>query len=47
MGAILNRQGGTDFSGLQIFASATALLGSGFLAVSTFLLSRVRNTWKV
>lgn len=47
MGAILNRQGGSDFSGLQIFASVTALLGSGFLAVSTYFLSRARGTWKV
>jgi hypothetical protein len=47
MGAILNRQSGTDFSGLQIFASVSPLLGSGFLAVSTYLLSRVRGTWKI
>ncbi|EED24291.1 MFS transporter, putative [Talaromyces stipitatus ATCC 10500] len=47
MGAILNRQSGTDFSGLQIFASMSALLGTGFLAVSTYFLSRARETWKI
>jgi hypothetical protein len=47
MGAILTEQGGTNFSGLIIFSGVALLLGSGFLATSTYLLSRTRGTWKV
>lgn len=49
MGGILNRQSetGTDFSGLQLFSSLTALLGAGGLMVSTHLLARSHGTWKV
>ncbi|KAJ5584960.1 uncharacterized protein N7459_004760 [Penicillium hispanicum] len=46
-GAILNRQHGDNYSGLQIFAGLSLLLGSCFLAASTFLLARERGTWKV
>ncbi|CAJ2511204.1 Uu.00g068290.m01.CDS01 [Anthostomella pinea] len=47
MGAILNRQHDADYSGLQIFAGCSCLLGSGFLAASTYLLAKLRGTWKV
>jgi MFS family permease len=47
MGAILNRQGSTDFSGLQIFASTISILGSLGIGASTYLLSKMRKTWKV
>ncbi|KAJ5263601.1 hypothetical protein N7478_011206 [Penicillium angulare] len=47
MGGILSRQGGTDFSGLQIFAAVASLLGAGFLVCSTHLLSQSRGNWRV
>ncbi|KAL5363732.1 MFS general substrate transporter [Aspergillus floccosus] len=47
MGAILNRQGNTDYSGLQIFASTISILGSVGIGASTYLLSKMRKTWKV
>ncbi|KAK4140138.1 major facilitator superfamily domain-containing protein [Dichotomopilus funicola] len=47
MGAILNRQGDTDYSGLQIFAVATCLIGTGLLAASTYYMGRSHGTWKV
>lgn len=47
MGAILNRQGNTDFSGLQIFASTISILGALGIGASTYLLSKMRKTWKV
>lgn len=47
MGAILKNQGGKDFAGLEIFASVSALLGAGLLAMSTYFMSRSRGTWRV
>lgn len=47
MGAILDRQGGTDYSGLQIFASVSTLVGAGSMALSAYLLSRLEKTWKI
>lgn len=46
-GAILNRQHDDDYSGLQIFAGLSLLVGGCFLAASTFFLARERGTWKV
>lgn len=46
MGGILTQQGGTDFSGLQIFASVAPLLGACSLAWSTYLMS-LRGNWRV
>lgn len=47
MGGILNQQGGTNFSGLEVFAGVAALVGSLFLAASTYMLSKARGTWNV
>lgn len=47
MGAILNSQNKADFSGLQLFASLSTLVGTGLLAMSTYFLSRMRKTWKI
>lgn len=47
MGAILGRQNEDDFSGLQIFCGVSAVLGAAFLAVSTSMLGKTKNTWKV
>ncbi|KAI8633678.1 major facilitator superfamily domain-containing protein [Xylariaceae sp. FL1651] len=47
MGAILDRQGDVDYSGLILFGGATCLLGSIFLAFSTYHLGKIRGTWKV
>ena len=47
MGAILDRQNETDYSGLQIFAGASAVLGAGMLAASTYALARERKTWRI
>ncbi|RDK38383.1 putative MFS transporter [Aspergillus phoenicis ATCC 13157] len=47
MGGILNQQHRTDFSGLQIFAGLSAILGSLFLGTSNYLLAKSRRTWKV
>lgn len=46
-GAILNRQHNTDFSGLQIFAAVSILIGTGCLALATVFLRRECKTWKV
>ncbi|KAF9882669.1 hypothetical protein FE257_005663 [Aspergillus nanangensis] len=46
MGAILNRQHNTDYSGLQIFSSCVCLLGSLGLAGATYLLGKSRETWR-
>ncbi|ORY03674.1 major facilitator superfamily domain-containing protein [Clohesyomyces aquaticus] len=47
MGAILGRQGGTDYSGLAIFGGATLLVGTAFLISATYLLGKTRGSWKV
>ncbi|KAH8660451.1 putative MFS transporter [Xylariales sp. PMI_506] len=47
MGAILSRQGGNDYSGMQVFSSVCCLLGSVLLAASTYLLAHSRQNWKV
>jgi hypothetical protein len=47
MGAILNDQNRVDFSGLQLFASVSTLVGTGLLAASTYFLSKTRKTWKI
>ncbi|KAJ5577692.1 uncharacterized protein N7459_006656 [Penicillium hispanicum] len=47
MGGILSRQGGNDYSGMQIFAAVSSLLGASFLALSTYQISRIRGTWRV
>jgi hypothetical protein len=47
MGAILNRQGDTDYSGLQLFAAVTCLVGTGLLAASTYYMGQSHGTWKV
>jgi len=47
MGAILNKQDQVDFSGLQIFASASTLVGTALLAASTYFLGKTRKTWKI
>lgn len=47
MGAILGRQNNHDFSGLQIFCGCCAVLGSLILAISTRMLAKSKNNWKV
>ena len=47
MGAILERQRGTNYEGLQIFSGLSCLLGSGLLAASTYFLSQRHESWKV
>lgn len=47
MGAILSRQKNTDFSGLQIFAAVTLLLGTVFTAGATYSLAKIKKTWRV
>ncbi|KAI0547028.1 major facilitator superfamily domain-containing protein [Xylaria curta] len=47
MGAILDRQGGHNYSGLQIFSGTACLLGGVLLAISTYILSRSRKSWNV
>ncbi|KAF2009284.1 MFS general substrate transporter [Aaosphaeria arxii CBS 175.79] len=47
MGAILVRQGGVDFSGLQIFAGVNCILGSVLLLVATYSFGKTQGTWKV
>ena len=46
MGAILDRQQG-DFVGLELFAAVSVLVGCVFLTVSTKVLGKMRNTWKI
>lgn len=46
-GALLHRQHDDDYSGLQIFAALSLLLGTLFLGMSTYFLSKQRETWKV
>jgi len=47
MGAILNRQGDTNFMGLQLFAGISCLLGATLLTISTYLQGKSRGTWRV
>ncbi|TRX91525.1 hypothetical protein FHL15_007530 [Xylaria flabelliformis] len=47
MGAILDRQGGHDYSGLQLVSGTACLLGGVLLAVSTYILSQSRKSWNV
>ncbi|KAF2134691.1 MFS general substrate transporter [Dothidotthia symphoricarpi CBS 119687] len=47
MGAILNRQGNHDFSGLTIFAGVSCLLGSIVLTAATYFLGKTQGSWKV
>ncbi|OQD73365.1 hypothetical protein PENDEC_c015G00885 [Penicillium decumbens] len=47
MGAILKKQGGTNFAGLEIFAFVSALVGATFLASSTYLMAKSRGTWRI
>jgi hypothetical protein len=47
MGAILGRQGGGNYSGLQIFGGGGCLLGSILLTGATYLLGKTKGSWKV
>jgi hypothetical protein len=47
MGAILGRQGGHDYSGLQIFGGGSCILGSIPLTMATYLLGKTQGIWKV
>jgi hypothetical protein len=47
LGAIPNHQNNSDFSGLQLFASVSALERAGLLAAPTYFLSQTRKTWKI
>ncbi|KAH6658455.1 major facilitator superfamily domain-containing protein [Truncatella angustata] len=47
MGAILNSQNNTDYSGLQLFASVSCILGTSLLLVATYFVSQSHKTWKV
>lgn len=47
MGAILNHQGDVEYSGMQLFAGVSCLLGTGLLLAATYFLSRLHKTWKM
>ncbi|GLA02068.1 hypothetical protein AnigIFM60653_001363 [Aspergillus niger] len=47
MGAILEKQNYTDYSGLQLFGACCGILGSVLIGAATFLLRKVRNTSKI
>lgn len=47
MGAILDQQSSTDYSGLIIFGGVGSVLGAGFLVTATYLLGKKLSTWKV
>ena len=47
MGAILERQGGADYSGLILFGGVGSLVGAAFLIAATYLLGKKLGTWKV
>ncbi|KAF2034217.1 MFS general substrate transporter [Setomelanomma holmii] len=47
MGAILNRQGAHDYSGLQIFGGVSSIVGCVFLVGSTYLIGKKQGSWKV
>ncbi|KAF2709139.1 MFS general substrate transporter [Pleomassaria siparia CBS 279.74] len=46
-GAILDRQGGHEYSGLQIFSGASAVLGSLILVAATYFLGKTKGSRKV
>ncbi len=45
MGQILNVQNDTDFSGLQIFAGVSLLVGTALTGLATFFIGRANKTW--
>lgn len=47
MGAILEKQNYTDYSGLQLFGACCGILGSVLIGAATFLLRKLRNTSKM
>ncbi|KAL5425789.1 hypothetical protein PMIN04_002401 [Paraphaeosphaeria minitans] len=47
MGAILNRQGGADYSSLMLFGGIGSIVGAAFLIVARYLLGKKLRTWKV
>ena len=47
MGAILGRQGGDNYSGLQIFGGVSCLFGSILLTGATHLFGKTQGSWKV
>lgn len=47
MGAILDGQHDTDFSGLQLFGGCTSLVGGVLIGVSAYYMSKLKYTWKV
>lgn len=47
MGAILEKQNYTDYSGLQLFGACCGILGSVLIGAATFLLRKMRNTSKI
>ncbi|RAL12651.1 FMN-linked oxidoreductase [Aspergillus homomorphus CBS 101889] len=47
LGSVLDAQHNTVYSGLQIFASVCALLGTLFIGVSTLLLRKARQARKI
>ncbi|KAJ5624015.1 major facilitator superfamily domain-containing protein [Penicillium lagena] len=47
MGAILARQGGENYIGLQMFGSFALIVGAILVAISTWILRQRNQTWKV
>jgi hypothetical protein len=47
MGAILERQGSMEYSGLIIFSGVGSIVGAALLVVATYLLGKKLGTWKV
>ncbi|KAF2446718.1 MFS general substrate transporter [Karstenula rhodostoma CBS 690.94] len=47
MGAILDRQGDAEFSGLILFGGVGSIAGAAFLGVATYFLGKKLGTWKV
>ncbi|KAI1501365.1 major facilitator superfamily domain-containing protein [Biscogniauxia marginata] len=47
IGSILSSQNNTDYMGVQLWSGLCCLLGTGLLAVSTYLLSKIQKTRKV
>jgi hypothetical protein len=47
MGAILERQGSTEYSGLILLGGVGSIVGAALLVVATYLLGRKLGTWKV
>lgn len=46
-GAILVKQGGHDYSGLQIFSGLSAIIGGTILVGATYFLGKQKGTWRV